>query len=197
MGRFREPRIRGEADGCQCEAGRRRCSKARLPQPRSWPMGWVDPGPSSVQFPGQIRCRPASRASAPAWSHRRRRGWSTAGFSGDPTPVPPANGGCPAGPAAGPATAVRSDLLGCELRLPARTECARRGASRAKFTCRSAAREAAGHCRRYWGIRSAPISRRCVRAMIRSPDEAKRNPGSNKKNPGFRKGSIRATMTES
>jgi hypothetical protein len=33
----------------------------------------------------------------------------------------------PAGPAAGPATAVRPNRLGCELRLPAQTECVRRG----------------------------------------------------------------------
>src|SRR6185312_14765816 len=42
--------------------------------------------------------------------------------------------------AAGPATAVRPDLLGCKLRLPARTECARRGASRAGLCARRSTR---------------------------------------------------------
>jgi len=40
-------------------------------------------------------------------------------------------------------------------------------------------------------IRSVLTSPSCVPAIIRSPDEAKRNPG---KVPGFRKCSIRATL---
>ena len=50
-------------------------------------------------------CRRASRAPAPAWSRRRRRGWSMAGFNGSRSarrcrrscsaiPARPANGGC-------------------------------------------------------------------------------------------------------
>ena len=52
-------------------------------------------------------CRPASKAPAPAWSRRRRRAWSTAGFNGNRSarrcrswcsaiPAPPASGGCAA-----------------------------------------------------------------------------------------------------